>query len=298
MVLVVAVVIIQLDRYFLEASLSASRRHYEHLARLRRSGGTSAARLRGEPRYSLPDFPRLSGAGTIAWRQSLETIRRSGGLLFLGLAPAVIGLIVAAATFSAGDEELPNVGIALGATLFVGLLVSTGLPLGLRSDLDYVDVIKTLPMTKESIVWGSIGAALLYITVVQLIANLTIALLLGHGVGVIALAMGVALPINLLLVTIDSVLVLLFPSIRVFTPGDIFVGVRIVLVNFAKMASVVLVGGAAGAASPHRPTGTHRLAGGLRHARLRRGRGRRPGHRLARHRAVRSLRPELANRRK
>jgi hypothetical protein len=43
------------------------------------------------------------------------------------------------------------------------------------------------------------------------------------------------LPVNLLLVAADSVLVLLYPSTRQFTPGDFLVAARMMLTYAAKM---------------------------------------------------------------
>src|SRR5690606_8677798 len=58
-------------------------------------------------------------------------------------------------------------------------------------------------------------------------------------------ALGMALPINILLVGCDSALVLLFPTIRQFSPGDLLVGVRLALVNLAKFLFLGVTGGLA-----------------------------------------------------
>jgi hypothetical protein len=131
-------------------------------------------------------------------------------------------------------------------TLITGFLITTMMQLGLRNDLDHVDVIKTLPMSSHRIVWGSVGASVLYITLVQFVAVAGMFLALRQWVPSAAGALALALPINVLTVAADSALVLLFPSIRRFTPGDVLVGVRMVLVNFAKVVFAAVAAGVAG----------------------------------------------------
>ena len=59
---------------------------------------------------------------------------------------------------------------------------------------------------------------------------------------------GLAIPVDMLLVAVDSASVLLFPTIRRFSPGDLLVGVRMVIVNFVKMLFAVLATAVAGLA--------------------------------------------------
>jgi hypothetical protein len=91
-----------LDRHFLEASLEASRRRYEMLEQYKRSGGMPTIGRRGKPRVRLPAFPRLAGAGPIAWRQALEMLRGSGRLIIVA---AVIIAPVAAMITAVGQRE-------------------------------------------------------------------------------------------------------------------------------------------------------------------------------------------------
>ena len=61
--LLVAVAILSLDRFFVEASLEASQHRYAMLQRLKRSGGMPTVAGRSKPRMGLAMFPRLKGAG-------------------------------------------------------------------------------------------------------------------------------------------------------------------------------------------------------------------------------------------
>jgi hypothetical protein len=133
-------------------------------------------------------------------------------------------------------------------TFVIGVMISAITPLGLRTDLDHVDVIKSLPIPSQVIVWGSIGASIAYVLIVQCAALAAMAWALGGWSLAMSGALALAVPLNLLTVATDSVLVLMFPSIRRFVPGDVLVGVRIMLVNFAKVVLAILAALVAGLA--------------------------------------------------
>lgn len=243
--LVVAVGVLALDRHFLEASLDASRRRADMIAQLKRTGGLPTIGARSKPRLGLIDFPRLGGAGPIAWRQALDMIRGSSRIVFvlLIMAGPMSGVLLAATR----RQGTPGDALVIAVTMVIGLLVTTVMPLGLRTDLDHIDVIKTLPIRPRTIVWGSLGGSLLYVLFLQALAIITMAAALGRVTPMMAAALALALPINLLTIACDSALVLVFPSIRRFAPGDLLVGVRVALVNFAKVILAILAGVIAGA---------------------------------------------------
>jgi hypothetical protein len=235
MLLAVGVAILKLDGYFFEASLEASRRRYESIQRMKRSGGASAFRLRSRPRFTLPRPPRLFGAGPIVWRQALEVGRRAGGPIMVVAVPAAIGLAVASVFVAIGQADAPLAALMVGVTLFVGFSLNM-MPLGLRADLEHLEVMKSLPIGPYWIVLGSIAFAVLYVTCLQLITVLCMAAVLGEWFPAVPLALAVALPINVLSMAFDSVMVLLFPSIRQFVPGDPLVAARIMFASLAKIA--------------------------------------------------------------
>jgi hypothetical protein len=241
--LVVVAGILQLDANFLEASLVASQRRYDWLQRVKRSGGVPALGARSKPRFSLPRFPRLRGAGPIAWRQMLQLLRGSGRLLFV--VPAFVGPFVVVLAMHR-QSDTPSAGIVVTMIMVLGFFITTIMPLGLRADLDHVDTIKTLPVGSGAIVWGSITSAIVYTTLIQLITAAGLTVLVGRWTVAISTAVAFAVPVNLLMISSDSVLVLLFPSVRRFDPGDVLVGMRLMLVNLAKMLFVVLMGAIAG----------------------------------------------------
>jgi len=243
--LIVAVGVLALDQHFLEASLDASRRRADMLEQLKRTGGLPTIGARSKPRLGLVDFPRLGGAGPIAWRQTLDMIRGSSRIVFVLLLTAgpMSGMLLAATR----REGSPSDALIVTVTMIIGLLVTTVMPLGLRTDLDHIDVIKTLPIRPRTIVWGSLGGSLLYVLFLQLLAIGAMAAVLGKITLIMGAALALAVPINLLTIACDSALVLVFPAVRRFAPGDLLVGVRVALVNFAKVILAILAGAIAGA---------------------------------------------------
>ncbi len=230
--------ILQLDHRFLEASLHASQRRYDWIERVKRSGGVPALGARSKPRFTLPRLPRAGGVGPIAWRQMLHLLRGSGRLVFV--VPALIGP-GAALLASSRQGEAVSTGLVIFITVFIGFFVTMIMPLGLRTDLDHVDTIKTLPLSPTAIVWGSIASAIVYISLLQWVTALAMAALIGHWSLAITLTLVFTLPVNLLMIGSDSLLVLLFPTIRRFDPGDVLVGIRLMLVTLAKVIYVGLM---------------------------------------------------------
>jgi hypothetical protein len=236
-VMAVAWGILKLDHDFLEATLATSQRVYDAQQRARRGGGLpaiGATRTRG---FKLPIFPRAGGAGPIAWRQALDLARGSGRLLFI--VPAMIGPFMA--LFLRSQQAGPPGEAIVTGTLIVGVLIQMMIPLGLRSDLNHVEAIKPLPIGAGAVISGSIAAAALYVTLLQLIALVALSAVLWQWSEAAWLALALALPVNVLLLAIDGAMVILFPSTRRFAAGDLLLGLRMALTNLAKL----LVGGVA-----------------------------------------------------
>ncbi len=232
----VMVFVLWLDANFLEASLAASQRRYEWLQRAKRGGGVPSFRVRSKPWLSLPRFPRLGGAGPIAWRQALELLRNSGRLIFI--LPAVI--VAAAPALFTGPQGL--IGSIVIVVVFISFLTSAVMPMGLRADLEHAEALRSLPLPASAVVWGSIASAVMYPTILQIAAVALLSALARQWSLASTLAVGFALPLNLLLVAVDSVLVLLFPSTRRFAPGDFLAFPRAMLTYGVKFLYILVAG--------------------------------------------------------
>ncbi len=237
---VAVVLVLQMDANFLQASLVASQKRYEFIQRAKRSGGLPTVGGRARPRLGVPQFPRLAGLGPIAWRQSLDLMRNSGRLLLV--LPAAACMFAPILVMGKQVSE----GMVIGMTVLLAWLISTMVPLGLRTDLQHLEVFKTLPLRAGMIVSGSILAAVIYPTMIQVGAVAVLAALTQNWTLASTVAVAFAVPLNLLLVSCDSVVVLFFPSTRQITPGDLFAGVRLMLSYLAKVLFVMLCSGIAG----------------------------------------------------
>ena len=77
-------------------------------------------------------------------------------------------------------SEGSSTGIVVTMSVVIGFFITTIMPLGLRTDLDHVDTIKTLPIGASASVWGSIASAIIYATLVQLIGAAAISAVAGR----------------------------------------------------------------------------------------------------------------------
>ena len=223
------VLVMWMDANFLEASVAASQKRYEMIERMRRGGGGFGLfGVLAKPRLRLPQFPRLAGAGPVAWRQAMELLRTSARLIIV--LPA---LIATGAPALLGGQQGFTASIVM-VTVLLSFLISGFMPMGLRTDLEHIDALKSLPVSAGAIVSGSIASAVLYPTLIQWLIVGLLCAIMGEWPLVATLSVCFVLPLNLLLVAADSVLVLLYPSTRHVAMGDFLAGVRMMLVYTIK----------------------------------------------------------------
>ena len=84
-------VVMWLDAHYLEAAAATSQRMYENVRRVRRAGGIALRASRGSGRLRLPTFPRLGGAGPIAWRQLSAALRQSRAVIVMMILLGSVG---------------------------------------------------------------------------------------------------------------------------------------------------------------------------------------------------------------
>jgi len=187
-----------------ESALERSHKVQETMRRIR-SGGP-AARRPGLKGLAIPDFPRLGGAGTLAWRQVLEILRNFHGLLSL-VASFTIMLVI-----------LPFAQMSGAATVTIVVLAgfffqnSPFLAFDLRRDLDRLAWLRSLPMSPLAVVLGEVVPAVLLQTLVQFLFLLAFALFRGPVDPDVWTAAILALPaFNLLAAGLQNLAFLLWP---------------------------------------------------------------------------------------
>jgi hypothetical protein len=240
---VLALGIARLDVAYAEAAFARSRAFERTRARMR-SGGGSLAGGPSSARVRLPRFPRLGGAGPLAWRQCLELARNLRGVFSMVLVMAVTLAAVLAPVLGNPDPERNAVvaRIGLAIAVLMSIVLTQNFAFDFRRDVDRMAVLKALPIPALAVAAGQLVAAALFTTLLQL-----------SGFAVVAVAtdafptrwvVALALPLPALswaAVCVDNAIFLLWPYRSVpEDPGDMgFIGR-----NMAIMAmKLALVGG-------------------------------------------------------
>jgi hypothetical protein len=248
---------------YVEAAMERSHGAREQRARMRSEGGVFAG---GTPsrRARLPRFPRLRGAGPLAWRQCMDVIRNPRGVvLVLLVVMSGAGGVVLLPHLGADTAKLPPAmlpAIGVGMVFMASLMSGDNLAFDFRRDLDRMDVLKALPISPFAIAAGQIAAATLFVCGIQLVGIVAIAL--GTGVYPPASALWFLLllpPANWSAIAIDNAFFLLMPYRTVTDdPGDVgFMG-RMMLSIVLKFGIVATLLGVAGGFA----FAAHRLSGG------------------------------------
>lgn len=217
------ILVFVLDAKFLETVSTASEQTYARIERLRRSGG-SPFQHSGQSqviRRQVRSFPYWGGIGPIFWRQFVTAQRSRKAFLFMILMMLLgaIGPVIAMLSRQKMDEGVPW-GLA-GTMLMMSLFVHQFLAFDFRSDIDRIEVLKTLPLPAWRIAVGQLLAPVFFISLIQIVLVSILYALMGK-IGLLVLAVvACAVPFNLVLVGIDNFLFLLFPARAVATtPGD------------------------------------------------------------------------------
>lgn len=243
-------VIARLDVAYEEAALDVSRRVRQKLERMRSGGSALAAMGPSRARFGIPRFPHASGAGPIAWRQTIEIVRNAKAvltsLLLLVMWPVIAGGAIAL-TGEARDARPDGLAAALIPMLLVFSVISTqNIGFDFRRDLDRIAFLRSLPLAPTAIAAGQIAPSALLLALLQWAAVGAVVAFTGLlPVAVIPAIFPALLPGAWAVLAIDNLLFLLLPHrIDPDDAGNVgFVG-RLMLVMFLKFAAlgVLLVG--------------------------------------------------------
>jgi hypothetical protein len=254
-----------LDANYLEAAEGASRRVYERVQRLRQGlpgvtfgagesgengnggagagAGASAKRWGGAlgRRVHVPRLPWLGGAGPVAWRQLSTAARRSGGVLFL----LVISAGIFATFFVVGRRGADMRGAVFSTMGWFTLLLLANLKFDFRGELDQMPWLKSLPLRPLSVAAGEMATPVLLLCAAHLVIFGAAAVALPPMRGTLLVAAVLAPPLDLLLVGVENLLFLLFPSRGAAISGELGAMGRQVVLIVTKLLVVVFACGVA-----------------------------------------------------
>lgn len=231
-----------LDAKFLETVSVASEKTYAKIERMRRGG--SPFHHVGQPqiiRRQVPSFPYWGGIGPVFWRQFVTAQRSQRAFLFMIIIMllSTIGPIIAIVSRQKVEEGM-HWGLA-GIMLMMSLFVHQFLAFDFRSDVDRIEVLKTLPLPAWRIAVGQLLAPVIFVSLVQVTLVAVLYAVLGTIGPLVPIVAAFAIPFNMALVGIDNFLFLLFPARTVpTTPGDFSHGGRQMLLFLGRMIGLTI----------------------------------------------------------
>jgi len=250
MILLLLLLVLRLDAYFMESSLDVSHRVAATTARVKR-GSLFTRTSSGSVTRSLPMLPRLGGVGVIGWRQLTNALRNFRGvLIFLLIMPVAAGPAlwgISQTGENAGEHVVaPAVTIVSFTVPWLLFMLPMMLRFDFRSDIEQMDVLKSLPLAPMAICTGQIIAPSLVLTLV-----------IGGLLSLLAFVSPVTQPILLmtfpyvpvvaaLMFAVENMVFLLAPiRTPTATPGDIHAIGRNMVIVLIKFGILILTGGAA-----------------------------------------------------
>jgi hypothetical protein len=237
MISLVVLAAMQLDQYFTETSLIASHKRQARMSRVR-AGGVFAHHSSGPAKASLPSFPRLGGAGTIAWRQFTNAMRNSRGMVFfLGIMTLATAPIIYGIEEFGGDQGGDQLAVMISSMVvpWVLLILPGMLRFDFRAEINHMDVLKSLPISPLAMTAGQVFVPTLVLIAVIGVLMVILAILLESMRTGLLIALPFVAPVAALLIAIENALFLLSPTRAQSTPGDVqFVGRQMTRI-FAKL---------------------------------------------------------------
>lgn len=240
LLLAMVLLMMVLDVAYTEGSLRHSRAVQSRLQKMR-SGGGAFANPGRKLRVSLPSFPRLGGAGPLAWRQTLEMVRNSRGLILLSLVMGTVLLpqvIMGMGRNDPGGQPF----VSLMFLIFLTTCMTQNFAFDFRRDIDRMAYLKSLPVPAWALAAGQILPSTVLFTLLQTLWMVVIMLL--SDVPSASWHMELLLflpPVNWLATAADNSLFLVMPH-RLGVSADgrwLFQG-RILIILLLKV--VILVG--------------------------------------------------------
>jgi hypothetical protein len=244
---VMIAVVLLLDAQYLETVAATSERVYTQIQKMRRGEAmTFHLGEGGKARWGLPSLPWWGGIGPIAWRQMTTAIR---GLGRLALMIFIMLPMLFAPLFGGDRERSAEAGIAIiaPALITMSMLLSTMVPFDFRGDLDRMEVLKTLPVPAWRLVIGQLVAPVFLLGALQSLCLIVFWVTMGLESWLVPWGVAFVVPVNFLLLGLDNLLFLWFPSrILATRPADFQAIGRNVVTILVKL--VVLMGAVAAAA--------------------------------------------------
>jgi hypothetical protein len=149
--------------------------------------------------------------------------------------------------YAANTEDIT--GPLVGAMVWMTLLLTNNLRFDFRGDADLIDTLKALPVRPAAVVVAELIAPVLVLWSCQMFLLAAAVLLKRVPQQVLVLGAAYALPLDAMLMALENLLFLLFPTrTQVSGVGDMQGYGRQIVVLFAKMITMLIAAGIAAGA--------------------------------------------------
>ncbi len=244
-------VLAKLDVAYEETALEVSADVQRKIKRIRSGGGAFAALKPGRKRFSVPRFPRMEGAGALAWRQTIEITRSMKAVMMMAamilIWPAIVAGVLGFADVDDPGRARALAGATLPMVLTLSIVATQNLPFDFRRDLDRMAYLRTLPLRPMAIAAGQIAPSAVLLALLLTAATGAIAGLVELVPWAFTPAIfPTLLPFTWAVMSVDNALFLVFPHrVDPEDPGNVgFMG-RMMLVMFLKFLALGVVVGVA-----------------------------------------------------
>lgn len=235
-----------LDANYLETAVRVSQKLQERKRRIL-SGDVFAGEASG-PVRSAPwlRLPWCGGAGPLVWRQLVQTLRLGGWGLRSVLVLSLVGIVIFLVRQQGAKLTVVPYTV-IGVMAYFTFVMSFQFPLGFRNDRPRMELLKSLPLHPLAVATGQIIVLVLLLTVFQGIVFAVTGVLTPEGAPVLLTAALFALPYNWILVGVENLLFLLYPSVNLMdrSQGALNAGVALLmfLTKGLLLAGCALVAG-------------------------------------------------------
>jgi hypothetical protein len=194
----------------------------------------------------VPPFPWWRGVGPNLRRQLLGGLRDVQSMFWFGFIVAIVFAGVIVFMLRENPKIVPYTGyLVLGATAYMTFILSVQLPFGFRSDLNHMEVLKSLPLRPIAIATAEVvGATMIgclgqwFLVVVGMLAAPSQSTILLSGAAFYV-------PFNLLLFGISNLLLLLYPYRLAGGSPDVTAMGRAMIMTMGNLFAVILAFGLA-----------------------------------------------------
>lgn len=202
-----------LDAQYAEAAVAASRRLETRLRRMRAGSVATTFGEKSVRSRSAPLLGEMGAFGAVLRRQLLAAMR--GTRVWIVALIAAGGYAWAMSRFGRGPAGAAPLAPA-GA--MVVMMLPALLKFDFRSDLDQIEYLKTLPTRAATVAGAQLAVPVAMLTLVEIVV-LAVTGWWRQAADTAPWALGLAVPVNVLLVGVENLAFLLWPS-RMAAPGQ------------------------------------------------------------------------------